>query len=101
MTTSEDRRGDSRLIRVGVLGAGSWARFAHLPGYARDPRCEVVAIADPQADLAAEAAAEFGIPSTTTNHIDIIGRDDIDVVDVCTPSQTHFELAWAAADDDG
>ena len=96
MTTSDDRRGDGRLIRVGVLGAGTWARLAHLPGYARDPRCEVVAIADPQADLAAEVAAEFGIPSTTPNHIDIIGRDDIDVVDVCTPSQTHFELAWAA-----
>jgi predicted dehydrogenase len=23
-------------------------------------------------------------------------RDDIDVIDVCTPSHTHFELAWAA-----
>ena len=28
-------------VRVGVLGAGAWARFAHLPGYKRDPRCEV------------------------------------------------------------
>jgi predicted dehydrogenase len=27
---------------------------------------------------------------------DLIQRDDIDLVDVCTPSQTHFELAWAA-----
>ena len=42
----------SRVIRVGVLGAGAWANFAHLPGFKRDPRCEVVAIADPQADLA-------------------------------------------------
>ena len=96
MTISEDRPGDGGLLRVGVLGAGSWARVAHLPGYARDPRCEVVAIADPQADLAAEAAAEFDIPSSTTNHNDVIERDDIDIVDVCTPSQTHFELAWAA-----
>ena len=34
-------------VRVGVLGAGAWAEFAHLPGYKRDPRCELVAIADP------------------------------------------------------
>jgi predicted dehydrogenase len=26
----------------------------------------------------------------------VINRDDIDVIDVCTPSHTHFELAWAA-----
>jgi predicted dehydrogenase len=86
----------ARKVRVGVLGAGAWARGAHLPGYARDPRCEVVAIADPQLDLARAAAAEFGIPSVSASHLDVIGRDDVDVVDVCTPSHTHFELAWAA-----
>ena len=35
-----------RIVRVGVLGAGAWARSAHLPGYRRDPRCQVVGIAD-------------------------------------------------------
>ena len=29
-----------RRVRVGVLGAGAWARSAHLPGFARDSRCE-------------------------------------------------------------
>jgi predicted dehydrogenase len=83
-------------VRVGVLGAGAWARFAHLPGFAREPRCRVVAIADPQLDLARSAAAEFDIPTVTTDHTELIGRDDVDVIDVCTPSTTHFELAWAA-----
>ena len=27
---------------------------------------------------------------------ELLVRDDIDLVDVCTPSHTHFELAWAA-----
>ena len=86
----------ARKIRVGVLGAGAWARFAHLPGYLRDDRCEVVAIADPNADLAHAAAADFGIPAVLPTHRELLARDDIDVVDVCTPSATHFELAWAA-----
>ena len=51
-----------RRVRVGVLGAGAWARAAHLPGFARDSRCEIVAIADTKRELAAEAAAEFAIP---------------------------------------
>lgn len=88
---------DSRL-RVGVLGAGAWANFAHLPGFARDPRCEVVAIADPVAALAEAAAARFHVPTFAVDHRALLDRADIDVIDVCTPSHTHFDLAWAALD---
>ncbi len=83
-------------LRIGVLGAGAWARGAHLPGYRRDPRCRVVAIADPQVDLARDAAREFAIPHVATGHRELLQRDDIDVVDVCTPSHTHHDLAVAA-----
>jgi len=86
----------SRRLRVGVLGAGAWATFAHLPGFRRDSRCELVAIADPQFDLARAAAAQFEIPIAASDHRAVIERNDIDVIDVCTPSHTHFELAWAA-----
>jgi predicted dehydrogenase len=85
-----------RKLRIGVLGAGAWARAAHLPGFRRDRRCEVVAIADPQHTLAQQAARDFAIPVVVTDHEEVLGRDDIDVIDVCTPSATHFDLAWAA-----
>src|SRR4051812_33444387 len=85
-----------RIVRVGVLGAGAWARGAHLPGYRRDPRCRLVAIADPERDRAEAAAREFDIPHASTDSHAVIGRDDIDLIDVCTPSHTHFDLAWAA-----
>ena len=83
-------------VRVGVLGAGAWAEFAHLPGYKRDPRCELVAIADPVVERAKAFAEKFGIPNVYDSHAALIARDDIDLVDVCTPSATHFELSWAA-----
>jgi predicted dehydrogenase len=86
----------SRVVRVGVLGAGAWANFAHLPGFKRDPRCELVAIADPQIALARESSERFNIPAVSADHRELIERDDIDLIDVCTPSHTHFELAWAA-----
>ena len=93
---SQPQMATAKKVRVGVLGAGVWARHAHLPGYRRDARCEVVAIADPQIDLARDAAREFDIPVATADAHDLFGRDDIDAIDVCTPSATHFELAWAA-----
>src|SRR5207245_5500615 len=62
----------------------------------RDSRCKIVGIADPHIDLAREAAREFDIPVVTASAADLFARDDVDAIDVCTPSHTHFELAWAA-----
>ena len=83
-------------LRVGVLGAGAWARFAHLPGWLRDPRCEVVGICDVELERAETYASEFGIPYATDDWQALLSRADLDVVDIVTPSQTHYELAEAA-----
>ena len=83
-------------IRIGVLGAGAWARKAHLPGFTRDGRCEVVVVCDLQLDMARDLAAEFSVPEVTDDWESVIARHDLDVIDVVTPSATHWELAWAA-----
>ena len=83
-------------VRVGMLGAGAWARSAHLPGWRRDPRCEVVAVADPEGERAADCAREFDIPHATRDWQALVARPDLDVVDIATPSHTHLELATAA-----
>jgi len=87
---------EHRIVRVGVLGAGAWARGAHLPGYRRDPRCAVGGIADVDVDRARDAARAFDIPIAIADPYELLRRDDLDVIDVCTPSHTHFELAWSA-----
>jgi predicted dehydrogenase len=28
-------------LGIGVVGAGRWANLAHLPGWARDNRCQI------------------------------------------------------------
>jgi predicted dehydrogenase len=84
------------VVHVGLLGAGAWAQGAHLPGYARDPRCKVVAIADPVREKAEAFAREFGIPHVYDSHEALLAHHGLDAVDVCTPSATHFALSWAA-----
>jgi predicted dehydrogenase len=83
-------------LRVGVLGAGRWAESAHVPGWQRDPRCEVVVLCDPVGDLARDFAGQFNIPEHTNDWQAVVGRDDLDIIDVVTPSVTHFELSMAA-----
>jgi predicted dehydrogenase len=41
-------------------------------------------------------ARQFSIPDASDDWQSVVGRDDIDVVDIATPSRTHFELAMAA-----
>jgi predicted dehydrogenase len=83
-------------LRIGVLGAGTWAGRAHVPGWLRDPRCEVVAIADVELDRAQALAEESGVSEATTDWLSVIQRADIDAIDIATPSATHYELAMAA-----
>ncbi len=83
-------------LRVGVLGAGRWANMAHIPGWQRDPRVEVVALCDVEKDLARDVAGKFNITESTDDWQALISRPDIDVIDIVTPSSTHHELAVAA-----
>ncbi|WP_435822875.1 Gfo/Idh/MocA family protein [Micromonospora arborensis] len=44
----------------------------------------------------ADAADRLGWDAHTTDWRDLINRDDIDVVDICTPGDSHAEIALAA-----
>jgi predicted dehydrogenase len=83
-------------LRVGVIGAGRWANMAHLPGWKRDPRVELVAVCDVALEVAEEAGRRFEIPEVTDDARKVIERDDIDVIDIVTGDHTHFELTMAA-----
>ena len=71
-------------LGVGVIGAGRWAKSAHLPGFSRSPLCEVVAICDLNREQANLRAREFNIPYVYADYHDLLARNDIDVVDICT-----------------
>ncbi len=93
----------SDKLRVGVVGAGRWSKSAHLPGFARSPHCDVVAICDLDEDMARDAAARFDIETVYTEYEKLLAREDIDVIDVCTrggigDKNNHEPLAFAAVE---
>ena len=55
-------------LRIGVIGCGRWANWAHLPGWTRDERCRVVAVCDADPDLAQAAADKFGVGEAVSDH---------------------------------
>jgi predicted dehydrogenase len=57
---------------------------------------ELTAVAGRNPNGVKAAAAKYGWASTETDWRRLIERDDIDLIDICTPGNTHAEIAIAA-----
>src|SRR5215472_5974542 len=83
-----------KRLGVGVIGAGLWSNWAHLPGWRRDERCEIVAVCDQELDRAKTAANEVGASAATADYHDLLDRDDIDIIDVVTRTPSISRSTW-------
>jgi predicted dehydrogenase len=83
-------------LTVAVAGAGRWSERAHIPGWQRDPRVEVAALVDIDRGRAEEMAQEFGIALATDDVREVLDDPKVDVLDVATGNDAHFELSMAA-----
>jgi predicted dehydrogenase len=93
---------DDGELRVGMVGYGfmgaahsqAWRtvnRVFDLPARAR-----MVAVSGRNESKVAAAATRLGWDGFTTDWHELIRRDDIDIVDICTPGDSHAEIALAA-----
>jgi predicted dehydrogenase len=93
---------DPSALRVAMIGhafmgsahSQAWrtaGRFFDLP---LGPEMAVLVGRD--ADRAAEAADRLGWADSSSDWREVVARDDVDLVDVCTPGDTHAEIAIAA-----
>lgn len=82
----------SDRLRVGVVGAGRWALRSHIPGWLRDPRVDVVAVADSNNEAAQSAADQYKIARVENDYRALTEDPNIDVIDVVTGDAAHFEV---------
>jgi predicted dehydrogenase len=83
-------------IKCGVLGAGWWGTFAHIPALLGHPRAELVAIQKNDPEQAREVAADFGIPHACTTTEELLSIDGLQAVVVSSSPHLHFEQAATA-----
>jgi predicted dehydrogenase len=88
----------TQKLRVGIIGVGGIASRKHMPGLAKTGKVEMVAFCDMNKDRARKAAEEFGCRDSQifTNYEDVLAIDDLDVIHVCTPNNTHAPVSIAA-----
>lgn len=85
-----------RRVKCGVLGAGWWATYAHIPALLEDPRAELVAVQTRTAEEAEKIARHFGVPVACTTADELLSIPDIEAVVVSSSPHLHFEQAKSA-----
>lgn len=88
-----ERGGDT--VRLGVLGAGNIADL-NVAGYLAHPRCDVLAVCDVDLEVAKTAAERWGVPRVYGDVEQLLADEDIDAVEVLTPTHMHHEHVLAA-----
>ncbi|MEO6248177.1 MAG: Gfo/Idh/MocA family oxidoreductase [Sphingomicrobium sp.] len=81
-------------MRVALAGAGAFGE-KHLDGLKLIDGVEIVSIISRTSEQAAAVAAKYGARHSSTELSDALGRDDVDAVILCTPTQMHAEQAIA------
>jgi len=89
-------------LRVAMIGHG-FMGAAHSVGWRQAPAAfdlplspRMAVLVGRDADKTASAARKWGWDETSTDWRAVIARDDIDVIDIVTPGESHAEIAIAA-----
>jgi myo-inositol 2-dehydrogenase / D-chiro-inositol 1-dehydrogenase len=82
------------MIRIAMLGAGRIGKI-HAGNVARNPRCRLVAVADPIEEAARMLAESLGAEASTDPKA-TLARADVDAVVIGTPTDTHVDLMLEA-----
>jgi predicted dehydrogenase len=80
-----------KSIKVGLIGTG-YIGSVHLEMLRRLVGIEVLAVADKNRDLAAQAAAKLNIAKVYPGADELIADPEIEVIHNCAPNHVHFEI---------
>ena len=84
-----------KKVRAGVIGVGAFGSL-HARVYSELESTELVAVADVNEECLSAATARLGVEGYA-DYNQLLERDDIDVVNICTTDRLHVEPVTAAA----
>jgi perosamine synthetase len=78
-------------IRIGIVGCGQIGRW-HLDAYKRNPKVQLVGLADIDRAKSRQFAQEVGARAYES-HRELVAKEKLDGVSLCTVPSTHREIA--------
>lgn len=83
-------------MKVGIIGCGGIAS-SHVQAYQTLKNVKVVALCDLNLEKAKNLATKLKIGKTFRDYWDMFEKEDLDLVDICTPVTTHARIVCDAA----
>lgn len=80
-----------KKIRLGMIGCGRISKN-HFEAVAQIPEAEFVACADIIEEKALSAAQQYKIPAHYTDYHEMLEKEKLDIVTICTPSGMHPQM---------
>ena len=82
-------------MRIALAGAGAFG-IRHLDALALIEGVTVTSIVSRRREQAEQVAEKYGAPHASTDLDEVLARDDVDAVILCTPTHLHAAQAIAA-----
>lgn len=81
-----------KTLRIAVIGGGFIGK-QHIEAIRRIPGTEVVALSERNPEAARKLTEELCIPTWYTDYKEMLEQEKPDVVHICTPNNTHFQIS--------
>lgn len=82
-------------VGVGIIGTG-FARRVQIPSFLACENAFIASVASGKLANAESTAREFGVEHFTDDWRETVAREDVDLICITTPPDTHFEMTLAA-----
>jgi predicted dehydrogenase len=90
----QDKMGN---LKIGIIGCGAVTRRHHLPVLMANSKAEVTALCDQNIEAAKTIRRRFNLSCQIFDKAEeFFENGNMDIVDICTPGNTHFDLAQRA-----
>lgn len=80
-------------MKVAVIGCGTIANTAHIPGYINNEETEIKYFCDILPERAAAAVEKYHCGTAITDYHEALADPEIEAVSVCTPNKMHSTIA--------
>jgi len=85
-----------KKIRIGVIGAGSFASRRHIPIIVNSQDAELVSLCRRNKEMLRRMAEHFNCNNTFTDYKEMLDSVEMDAVLIATPHALHYENAKLA-----
>jgi len=90
-----NRMEEIRVLNIAIVGCG-YVADGHIEAWRKISDARIAAVCDLNEELAKNTINQWKIPTYYKSLPDLIAKEKVDVVDICTPPQTHAPLAVQA-----